>query len=352
MRIITLLSLSLFYVSTCSTQLDKIQIENSEVRRIQSIMVEGQEYELQIILPSGYKKGISYPLIVLLDGQWDTPMVGGIYGQQNYDGFVPNAIIAGITWSGKNPNYDSLRKRDFVPEINEGSINGPADKFFNFIAYEAIPEIKKSHAIDETNISIMGSSLGGLFVMYAYFEKPQIFTSYICASPALQWSGGIISKHMERYNGFKKIKKKLYLTYGSEELDLNYFKEFVQKLDAKKFPNMILKTEVYENIGHAGTKAPTYLKGMQFTFEKPAYTLSQSRIKEISGKYHSIQLNYVELYKVLDQMYIRYKDQNIPLHASSDYELYSKSMNLSIKFFSNMMGFTLNTSGKMEMYKM
>jgi hypothetical protein len=316
-------------------------------------MVEDQEYDLQIVLPNSYnRQRNNYPVLMVLDGQWDTPLISSLYGQQNYDGFVPEAIIVGITWAGNNPSYDSLRKRDFIPVNYVPNSNGSADKFFNFIAYEAIPFLQKNYPIDQNRISLFGSSLGGLFTLYSYFAKPQIFDSYICASPAISANNQVIEQYIRKYDSFKSIKKRLYLTYGSEEIDLLQFNTFINNLKKRDFPSLILKSEIFDNIGHSGTKALTYLRGMQTTFARPSIKLSDKRIKQIIGKYNNIKHNQVELYQVLDQIYIKYNDLNLPLHAASENELYCKAMNLTINFFSNMNGFSLTTFGKVEMYRM
>ena len=71
-------------------QYPKVDIPGSEVRKITSKIVAGQEYELQIMLPGSFKTSRKYPVIYLMDSQWDFPVLKCIYGQQYFDGFVPN----------------------------------------------------------------------------------------------------------------------------------------------------------------------------------------------------------------------------------------------------------------------
>jgi len=79
--------------------------------------VNGQEYVLQVSLPAGYdKSNKKYPVVYLMDSQWDFPLVTALYGEQYFDGFIPELIIAGITWGGTHPNPDSLRARDYTPK--------------------------------------------------------------------------------------------------------------------------------------------------------------------------------------------------------------------------------------------
>ena len=113
------LVLVLFIISSLSdvsAQFAPVTIPGSQVRKITSKIVVGQEYELHISLPSGYEtSGKKYPVIYLMDSQWDFPLVNSIYGEQYFDGFVPELIIVGVTWGGINPNPDSLRARDYTP---------------------------------------------------------------------------------------------------------------------------------------------------------------------------------------------------------------------------------------------
>ena len=51
-----------------------------------------------------------YPVVFLLDAQWDFTLMQSIYGQQYFEGLIPEMVIVGITWGGNTPNYDSLRR--------------------------------------------------------------------------------------------------------------------------------------------------------------------------------------------------------------------------------------------------
>src|SRR5580698_2158241 len=98
------------------TLLPKVEIPSTQVLRISSAVV-GQEYSLYINLPGSYGRdtGKVYPVVYLLDAQYDFPFMTGVYGGQYYDGFLPEFIIVGITWGGKDPNAGMLRGRDFTP---------------------------------------------------------------------------------------------------------------------------------------------------------------------------------------------------------------------------------------------
>src|SRR3712207_4036075 len=82
-----------------------VTIAGTQQLKFTSKIVSGQEYSLQVNLPSHYSDTTKrFPVVYLLDSQWDFPLVSGIYGGQYYDGFMPEVIIVGITWGGENPN--------------------------------------------------------------------------------------------------------------------------------------------------------------------------------------------------------------------------------------------------------
>jgi predicted alpha/beta superfamily hydrolase len=144
----------------------RVSIPGSEVRTITSSVVKGQEYELHIGLPADYNNSTKkYPVLYLMDSQWDFPLVSAIYGQQYYDGFIPEMIIVGVTWGGIKPNPDSLRARDYTPTKQTRRHKAGADQFLSFMKQE-FPFIENYRA-DNTNRSLMGCSLGGLVTLYA-----------------------------------------------------------------------------------------------------------------------------------------------------------------------------------------
>ena len=177
-----------------------VEIPNSHLERITSSIV-GQEYDLYINLPGNYRDtSKTFPVIYLLDAQWDFSLVTSIYGQQYYDGFIPAAIIVGITWGGKNPNHDSLRARDLTPTNNKQiPQSGNAKNFLASIKSEIIPFIETRYRTTHDR-TLMGSSFGGLFTLYALFHETRVFNRYVLTSPALGWDGEEIYSDEKRYS--------------------------------------------------------------------------------------------------------------------------------------------------------
>src|SRR3954467_4219930 len=185
-------------------QSNAVTIPGSEKRTIHSSVVN-QDYELHINLPSGYaNSNKKFPVVYLMDSQWDFPLVTALYGQQYFDGFIPSLIIVGVTWGGNHPNPDSLRARDYTP-TNEARLpqSGGADKFLSFMKNEAFPFVESNYRVDTNDRTLMGCSLGGLFTMYTLFTHSDMFNRYIAASPAFTWDNSVLYQYEKEYYGNK-----------------------------------------------------------------------------------------------------------------------------------------------------
>lgn len=283
--LLVLLLLNVFVVN--AQPFPKVTIPGTELRTLTSAIVTGQQYNLEIMLPAGFaNSNKKYPVVYVMDSQWDFPLLKSIYGQQYYDGFIPEVIICGITWGGNNPNYDSLRVRDYTP-TNDGQRvqGGGADKFLSVMQNEVFPFMEKNYKAN-TERNLVGCSLGGLFTIYAMFTHTEMFTGYAAASPAVGWDSEVLYK-FEKEFAKKKVDKpiKLYMTIGDVERSRPSYEMFASFLTQKKYNNVSILSKVLENTGHSGTKSETYNNGLQFIYQRNKIILSDSVLKKYAGTY-------------------------------------------------------------------
>src|SRR4029079_14603150 len=233
-----------------AAQFPRVDIPGSEVRKITSSIVAGQEYELHILLPGGYKNSDKkYPGVYLMDSQWDFPLVKCIYGEHYYDGFIPEMIIVGVTWGGVNPNPDSLRARDYTP-TNEKRLpqSGGADNFLSFMKDELFPFIETNYKADPSNRTLMGCSLGGLITLYALLTHTDMFTGYAAASPAVGWDNQVLYKYEKEFAEKKSAKPlRVYMTVGDVERGRPTFERFAAQMANRNYTSVALKSKVLEN---------------------------------------------------------------------------------------------------------
>lgn len=332
--LLVLLALNVFIAG--AQQFNPVTIPGSEVRKITSTIVAGQEYELQILLPGGYKSSNKkYPVVYLMDSQWDFPLVKSIYGQQYYDGFIPEAIIVGITWGGVNPNPDSLRARDYTPS-KEARLpqSGGADNFLSFMKNELFPFMENNYRVNEER-TLMGCSLGGLLTMYTLFTHTDMFTGYAAASPAVGWDREVLYKYEKTFSE-KTIAKpvRVYMTVGDVEQSRFAFEKMEAHVKAKKYTNVSLQSKVLENTGHSGTKSETYTRGLQFIYQRNNISLSDSVLKKYAGTYLLPDGKKIVLNREGTTLAWYYSPQNkIELFANTTQHLYAvhEFFNLHIK---------------------
>jgi predicted alpha/beta superfamily hydrolase len=334
----------------------RVTIPGSELRKIQSTIV-GQEYDLHIHLPGGYAGGTkTYPVVYLMDSQWDFPLVASIYGEQFYDGFIPEVIIVGVTWGGEKPNPDSLRARDYTPtKLNNAPQSGGATTFLSFMRKELFPWIESNYRADKNNRTLMGCSLGGLFTLYALFTEPDMFTGYVAASPAIGWDRETISKNEKEYFDRKStIPARLYLTIGEVERSKPGFENFAKRLSDRNYKNVQIKAKVLENTGHSGTKAETYTRGLQYVFERPALTLDAAVLNQYAGNYGPPDGSFTVEIKSENNQLVAYAGQNRSkyiLYAANATDFYSINEYLYVKFRVNngkVEGFQLERFGSSQ----
>jgi predicted alpha/beta superfamily hydrolase len=314
----------------------EVKIPGTELKRITSSIVTGQEYELNIMLPGGYKNSNKiYPVVYLMDSQWDFPLLTALYGQQYYDGFIPQMIIVGVTWGGINPNPDSLRARDYTPTNVKGTLqSGGADKFLSFMKNELFPFIEKNYRADKRDRTLAGCSLGGLFTMYALFTQPGMFQRYVATSPAFSWDNDVLYQYEKKYAVSKaNPPAKLFLCIGGVERSVPGFQKFTQYLNDRHYDSLQIESRVLENTGHSGTKGEGFARGLQFVFKRPSLQLSNAILDKYAGRYQLPDGSTSEIKREGNQLFLYLSaNDKLPLFAASEKEFYSTSQFLNLKF--------------------
>lgn len=331
---ILILVLNIFFQLQSHAQFKPVEIPGSHVRNIFSTVVN-QEYELHILLPSRYEASEKkYPVLYLMDSQWDFPLLKSLYGQQYYDGFIPEMIIVGVTWGGVNPNPDSLRARDYTP-VNEQRApqSGGAENFLSFLKSELIPFIDANYKSDPADRILMGCSLGGLFTLYALFTEPDLFQRYIAASPAYGWGGEAIYQFEKKYfESRSTAPAKLYMSMGGVERGVPGFEKLRDHLKWRNYKALQVETRVLDNIGHSGTKAEGYARGLQFVYKRPSLKVDPVVLKTYAGSYKTSNGN-IEIKNENNGLTLYAGENNkFKLYAASETDFYSKSEFLNVKF--------------------
>ena len=134
----------------------------------------GEKRDILVSVPRPMKPNV--PLLVVLDGEWTFPKVAIIVDHLVGNGRLPPMVVAGIV----NTN----RGRDLTPTFQGGELaDGPSDRFLSFISDELIPQLAAEYPIGKYRI-LAGHSNGGMFSLYAFIRRPDLFQANIALSPS------------------------------------------------------------------------------------------------------------------------------------------------------------------------
>ncbi|MEW6507124.1 MAG: alpha/beta hydrolase-fold protein [Bacteroidota bacterium] len=262
-----------------------VEIKGTQVQKIFS-SVMNQEYELHIHLPRYYDdESRKFPVLYVIDSQWDFALVNSIYGSQYYDGFLPEIVIVGVTWAGKDVNVNKLRTRDFTPTIQPRfGETGRASDFLKFFRNELIPFIESNFRVTSDR-GLVGSSFGGLFTLYAMLTETDLFNKYLLTSPSLHWDNELLFKLESEYSKKQTdLNASLYMAMGSYE-DVTLFNKMINVLESRNYKGFRFAHKIIDGAGHSGNKAEGFTRGMQFVYERPIVIVSPDILKKYTGVY-------------------------------------------------------------------
>ena len=256
--------------ATTAVTFPAVTIPDTEVRQLKSTET-GRDYDIYIRLPEEYAQDQAkkYPVLYVLDGQWDFKLLDSIYGGLYYDGFVPEMIIVGITYSGDHPDYGALRAMDDTP-FHEVFIQGSGDapQFLAFFKKELFPLIESNYRVEPLQRVLMGSSFGGTFTLYAMFSEPELFSGYVASSPAVPYGDRFAFQQEAEYAGsHTDLPVRLSLSVGGAEDLRGPVEEFMRILSERNYPGLEMQTLTIEGEGHASNKPEAYNRGLRFIFQ-------------------------------------------------------------------------------------
>lgn len=228
-KIIFLFSCVLFFLS-CSKEnleiVDTFDITNSD---------NGYEYTIKIVYPNSKTTD---NVVFVLD---PSSMMSLANKALNDIAYSNDIALIGIDFKGRNK-----RNRDYTP-TKSGEETGEAGAFFNFICGELHDELLNRSIISaDAKTGIIGHSLGGLAVTYAFIKHNNYFQNFAILSPALYWDEySVLEIEQQMRESNSSVEARIFTGIGiQEELGMQNAYEALNELLRDNYPNVSLKTHI------------------------------------------------------------------------------------------------------------
>lgn len=188
-------------------------------RRVDSPQLNNKR-DILVYLPPSYEQQTQrYPVLYMHDGQNLFDNATSFAGEWGVDETMESfsqklgleAIVVGI------PNMGAQRLAEYSPFVDGHLGGGNGLAYVTFIADTLKPLIDASFRTlpDKLHTGIMGSSMGGLISLYAFFQRPQIFGFAGVMSPSLWFAQPSIYNFVEKAD-FNQ--GRIYLDAGTREM--------------------------------------------------------------------------------------------------------------------------------------
>lgn len=221
-----------------------------------------QNRKLSIFLPEGYEtKEARFPVIYVLDAdgrdQHTVPTVRFL----SLNNKMPKAIIVGV--------FNIDRNHDFLPDSSQSATSGGgADNFVQFFKKELIPYIDKNFKTESYNV-LVGHSFGGVFVMHALLNDPDLFDAYVAIDPSFWYKNGMQVKSAQiEFLKTKNWNKTIFITGreggGMKDMGITPM-EKILKSSAPK--GLTWKVVAYPNEDHGSIPFKSVYDGLRFIFD-------------------------------------------------------------------------------------
>jgi predicted alpha/beta superfamily hydrolase len=172
---------------------------------------------VDVYLPWSYPSGRRYPVVYMHDGQNLSDPATAFAGTWELDAALErlfasglDAIVVGIH------NAGDRRLAEYSPFPDRRHGGGEADAYLEFVTATLKPRIDRLFRtrVDRAETATLGSSMGGLVSLYAYFRFPSIFGRAGAMSPSIWFGQGAI---LEFIDDARMQDGRLYVDVGLHE---------------------------------------------------------------------------------------------------------------------------------------
>jgi hypothetical protein len=238
-------------------------------------------YQVFVSLPASYGKEPSrrYPVLYVTDANYAFPVIREISRRLNVEhAQIADFILVGLSYA-KGEDGTQSRNRDYTPTSNgpsgapAGAVQGHGPAYQTYLHDRVLPFIAQRYRTDPRRALFLGHSYGALLGAQILFTDPGMFSGYILGSPSL-WYGKhhIFSMEAMYAAQHRDLPAKVYMYVG--EYETNRFnrindlvadnREFEGRLKKRKYPNLVLKSDVLNDEDHVSVAPRGFIHGLKY----------------------------------------------------------------------------------------
>ena len=254
--------------------------------------------KLMVYVPNGNSNSETYPVIYILDGDAHFTSVVGMTQHLSQNNIIPQMMVVAIPNTNRTRDLTPTKALPSPPMVPKdlSDQSGGGKNFLTFLEKELFTHIENNYPTS-TYRMLIGHSFGGLFVMDALYDKPELFTSYISIDPSMWWDN---KKLLASYKNadLKETKyknKSLYLgiantlepgmdttsvrnAQGPMVDHINSIFETRDILRNSKLSSIEFNSKYYKNDSHGSAPLMTTYDGLRFIFEFYQFEINFSDI--------------------------------------------------------------------------
>ncbi len=219
----------------------------------------GEERELKIQLPRGYNndEDKTYPIFIVLDGDYMFEAVAGNVDYYSYWEDMPESIVVGVNQIDKRFDDCMYSEQNSLP-IETGAA------FFEFIGMELMPYIEKTYRGGNFRVAI-GHGETANFINYYLLKSQPLFQAYISISPEL-------APQMIDYlpEVMEKVQSKTFYYLANTNNDAKSIKRMTEALNsdisAIENENLVYNFDTFKSASHYSLPAHAIPSALESIF--------------------------------------------------------------------------------------
>ena len=180
------------------------------------------------------------------------------------EGGLTEFIVVGV---GYRENHRLQRRHDYTPtKIEEVIGSGGAGEFIKVLTDEVIPLVDKTFRTTETERTLLGNSLGGLFSATVMISQPSLFSNYVISSPSTWWDNDFILS-MKYLPQPEHISLRVFLSVGGDENPhmIESWARLSGYISEQKITDSVFTVKLAEE-NHTTAKYRAYIKAVKWLF--------------------------------------------------------------------------------------